>query len=123
MTKETPLSTRREGDAFVIRFRERKIMDVAYIEAMAEELFRLVSGDPVKLALNFEGVDFLASAALNKVLTLERRLRGQGGQLALCCLSPTMKDVFAITRLGEVFDIYPDEAGALAGLGTNGSPR
>lgn len=116
MAEKSRLTTRHEGDTVVVRFQDRKIMDLGTIEAMATELFDLASSDGIKLALNFQGVDFLASAALNKVLSLERKVKGQGGRLAICCLSPTMRDVFHITRLGEVFDIYPEESQALESL-------
>ncbi len=36
--------------------------------------------------------------------------------MALLGLSPNVREVFAVTRLLTVFDIYEDEAGALRGL-------
>ena len=37
-----------------------------------------------------------------------------GGALKLCCLSKKLKDVFVITRLNTVFELFETEAEALA---------
>ena len=42
--------------------------------------------------------------------------RRAGGRVALLGLSPNVREVFAVTRLASVFDIYEDEAGALRGM-------
>ena len=105
-----------ESGAICVRFRERKIVDMMQIEAMSEELARLTADEGSRLVLDLSGVEFLASAALNKLVSLERRLRSRAGQLALCGLTSTVQDVFSITRLTSVFSIHPDQAAALAAL-------
>ena len=53
------------GDIAVVRFRAEKIIDEAQIQQFGEELVSLVKGEGRSaLILNFEGVDFLSSAAL-----------------------------------------------------------
>jgi len=38
------------------------------------------------------------------------------GQLRLCNIAPKIREVFRITRLTKVFDIYEDLEGAAEGL-------
>jgi anti-sigma B factor antagonist len=78
-------------------------------------MFSLVENDKrEKLLLNFSTVDFLGSAALGKLITLDRKVKAQGGALKLSNIGPNIYEVFAITKLNRFFDIKEDEADALA---------
>ena len=103
------------GDVTVVRFVDRKILDAANIQELGDELFSLVEVDKRKnLLLNFSSVEFLSSAALNKLIILERKVKAHEGQLKLCNLRPEIIEVFVITRLNQLFDIKDDEADAMA---------
>ncbi|MFM7135668.1 MAG: anti-sigma factor antagonist, partial [Planctomycetota bacterium] len=55
------------GDVSVVTFRDRKILDEVAIQELGTELFALVELDNRKaILLDFEGVEFLSSAALGK---------------------------------------------------------
>jgi len=103
------------GDVAVVRFVDRKILDEANIQELGRELFQLVEEeDRKKLLLNFSSVEFLSSAALGKLITLDKRVKAHGGSLKLCNIRPEIYEVFAITRLDKLFNIKEDEADALA---------
>ncbi len=103
------------GDVTVVRFVDRKILDTANIQELGDELFSLVESDNRKsLLLNFSRVEFLSSAALNKLILLDRAVKKHGGRLKLCSLRPEIQEVFVITRLNQMFDIHEEEADALA---------
>lgn len=106
------------GDLAVVRFTDRKIVDSANIEEMGEEMFSLVDKDKCKhVLLNFDGVEFMSSAALNKLILMDRRVNGVQGKLRLCNLRAEILEVFTITRLNRVFDIKKTEADALKAFG------
>ncbi|HTM52682.1 MAG TPA: STAS domain-containing protein [Pirellulales bacterium] len=103
------------GDVSVVRFVDRKILDEANIQELGQELFQLVEDENHKsLLLNFSSVEFLSSAALGKLITLEKRVKAHGGKLKLSNIRPEIYEVFAITKLNKLFDIKDDEADALA---------
>jgi anti-sigma B factor antagonist len=103
------------GDVTVVHFRDQKIIEDLGIQEMGQELFQLVEGENrKKLVLNFSSVDFLSSAALGKLITLDKKAKARGGSLKLCNIRPEIYEVFAITRLNRLFDICDDEADALA---------
>jgi anti-sigma B factor antagonist len=78
-------------------------------------MFHLVEKDRRgKLLLNFSSVEFLSSAALGKLITLDKRVKAHGGLLKLSNIRPEIFEVFAITKLNRLFDIKEDEADALA---------
>ena len=105
------------GDVTVVRFVDRKILDEVNIQELGQELFQLVEDDHRKnLLLNFTTVEFLSSAALGKLITLDKKVKAHGGQLKLSNIRPEIYEVFAITKLNKLFDIKDDEADALAGF-------
>jgi anti-sigma B factor antagonist len=103
------------GDVSVVRFRDRKILDEAVIQELGAELFALVEVDNRKtLLLDFGGVEFLSSAALGKLITFDRKVKTSQGRLKMCGLTPSILEVFQVTKLNKVFDIRTDAAEALA---------
>ena len=102
------------GDITVVRFVDRKILDAASIQELGEELFALLEQDGRKnLLLNFENVEFLSSAALNKLIILDKKAKVCGGRLKFSDLRPEIREVFVITRLTQLFDICDSETDAL----------
>ena len=103
------------GDVSVVRFVDRKILDEANIQELGQELFQLIEEEKRKaLLLNFSSVEFLSSAALGKLITLDKKVKAHGGKLKLSNIRPEIYEVFAITKLNKLFDIKDDEADALA---------
>jgi anti-sigma B factor antagonist len=103
--------------ATVVRFADRKILEELSISRIGDELNSLVVDKPgVKLLLSFEEVEHLSSAALGMLITLNKRVAEQSGKLALSDISPQIYEVFKITRLNKVFDIYDDVNQARASL-------
>jgi anti-sigma B factor antagonist len=115
MSTHRRLHVTEDRDVTVVRFLDRKILEEMNIQELGRELFRLVEVDGCRnLLLNFASVDFLSSAALGKLITLNKKVRMHGGKLMLSNLRPEILSVFALTRLCELFDIKDDEAEALA---------
>ncbi len=104
-----------QGLISIVRFVDKKIVDSGNIEALGEELNSLVTEEKRDaILLNFEGVEFMSSAALNKLISLNSKVRSIQGRLKLCNLKADIREVFTITRLDRVFDIRKSEADAVA---------
>ena len=71
------------GEVSVVQFKDRKILDESNIQEMGRELFELVEQKRAKILLNFMNVEFLSSAALGKLITLDKKLKAAKGQLKL----------------------------------------
>ena len=109
------LEVKQVGDVTVVRFRDHKIVEDISIQELGAEMFQLVEVENRdKLVLNFSAVDFLSSAALGKLITLDKKVKAHGGVLKLSNIRPEIYEVFTITRLNRLFDIKDDEADALA---------
>lgn len=102
------------GDVTVVAFTDRKILDEQNIQNIGEQLYSLVDdAGRRKLVLNFAKVEYLSSAALGKLITLNKKLQAVKGRLALCNIDPQIFEVFEITGLKKVFNIYKSEQDAL----------
>ena len=101
-------------DITVVRFVDKKILDAANIQQLGDELFGLVENDGRKsLVLNFANVEFLSSAALNKLIMLDKKVKASGGSMVFCELRPEIHEVFVITRLTQLFKIKDNERESL----------
>ncbi len=104
-----------EGGVSIVRFVDRKIVDSGSIEQLGDELVALVTVEKRNMILlNFDGVEFLSSAALNKLISLNSKVKAAAGSLKLCSLRSEIKEVFSITKLDRVFDIRKTEQDALS---------
>ncbi len=117
MSNYRRLEVSEAGDVTIVRFVDRKILDEANIQEMGQELFDLVERRQCKkLLLNFANVEFLSSAALGKLITLNKKRKANNAILKLCGIRPDIYEVFSITKLDKLFDIQEDEADAVAGF-------
>src|SRR5881275_2506856 len=102
------------GDVTVVNFTDRKILDEQNINVIGEQLFSLVDeAGRRKLLLNFGNVEYLSSAALAKLITLNKKLQQAGGRLILCNIDAQIYEVFEITKLDKFFNIQKEEQAAL----------
>jgi anti-sigma B factor antagonist len=103
------------NEVTVVRFVDRKILDEGNIQEIGQELFDLVEKEGCKkVLLNFGTVDFLSSAAMGKLITLDKKTKAAGAKLKLSNIRPEIYEVFVLTHLYKLFDIKDDEADALA---------
>ena len=98
----------------VVSFVESKIVTEENIQEVGDELYKLVEDDGHKsLLLNFGNVQYLSSAALGKLITLNKKVQGASGKLVLCNIDANIREVFEITRLDKLFVIKGDEQDGL----------
>jgi len=98
----------------VVSFVDTKIVTEEQIQEVGEQLYSLVEDEGHKnLLLNFGNVQYLSSAALGKLITLNKKLQGVQGKLILCKIDPQIFEVFEITKLDKFFKIMKEEQTAL----------
>jgi anti-sigma B factor antagonist len=115
MRRPQRLDVSEVGDVTVVRLRDQRITEDRKIDQWAQELYDLVEGDDrKKLLVSLCSVDFLSSAALGKLITLDKKATARGGVLKLSNICPHLSQLFSVTRLDRLFDIEKDEAHALA---------
>lgn len=114
-TQSSRLRIQTEGDVTKIGFCDRNILEEASIAQIGDEIKALIDQSPnPKILLTFENVEHLSSAALGTLITVNNKVRQKGGQLRLSNIDQQIYEVFVITRLNKLFQIYPDAQQALA---------
>jgi len=104
----------KKGDYTIIKFRDTDILDQINIHEMGKEMYAVVEKCPgIKMIVDFEGVQYLSSSALGKLITLKRKVEECGGTLKMCRIKPEIMEVFRITKLDTIFDIYPNLCAAI----------
>lgn len=105
------------GNATVATFVDKKILDEGNIQIIGNQLFSLVEDDGRDtIVLDFSNVEYLSSAALGKLITMDKKVKSAKGKLRLCCVRPDIYEVFAITKLNKLFDMRDTREQALEGL-------
>jgi anti-sigma B factor antagonist len=79
------------------------------------QLIELVNTGNEKIVINLTEVDFIDSSGLG-VLVLVLRKLGPDGKIRLCKVNDSVKSIFELTRLNEVFAIHKTVEGAVEGL-------
>ena len=105
------------GDVTVAKFVDKKILDEGNIQIIGNQLFALLEEDGrQKIVLDFSNVEYLSSAALGKLITMDKKVKAAKGKLRLCNIRPDIYEVFAITKLNKLFDMKDSLEAALQGL-------
>lgn len=67
-----------------------------------------------KILLNLADVNYIDSSGLGELVSAFTTVRNQGGELKLLSLNKKVRDLLQITRLYTVFEVFDQEAAAVA---------
>ncbi len=101
-------------NATIATLTDEQILDQAEVQALENSIMPLVEeAGAINLVIDFGNVKFLTSAALGLLIRVSKRIYESGGHLKLCGINPKILEIFKITRLDRIFDIYDDRPGAM----------
>ena len=95
---------------------DEKILEQADVDAIEGSIMPLIDPAGTNLVIDFKNVNFLTSAALGLLIRISKKIYETKGNLRLCCITNKIYEVFKITRLDQVFEIYDERADALKSL-------
>jgi len=103
--------------AAIVVINKEKLLEGGDIRLLEESIMNLIDqGGRINLILDFRNVKFLSSAVLGLLIRIRKRIYDKQGQLRLCNINPRNYEVFEITGLISIFDIYTDLESAKADL-------
>ena len=79
-----------------------------------EALTPMIERKLPRLLIDLTGVSYIDSSGLAVFIDAMQRVQSYGGQLALFGIGETVRNIFHIARLDQVFKIFPDKNTALA---------
>src|SRR5260370_27282853 len=71
-------------------------------------LNRMVEQKPKQLVVDLSRVTYIDSAGLAALIEAMQKVEAYGGKFALAGLQETVRSIFEISRLDQVFQIFPD---------------
>src|ERR1700676_4749891 len=81
---------------------------------LREAIRDLISKGSKTILLNMGDVNYIDSSGLGELVSAYTTAKNQSAQVKLLSLTKKVKDVLQLTKLYTVFDIYDDEASAIA---------
>jgi anti-sigma B factor antagonist len=99
------------GDCAVLRVTGE--VDAYFAPMLRERIRELAASGAVHLIADLGEVDFLDSTGLGVLVGGLRRLREDGGSLALVLKTPRILRIFQITGLTKVLDAWPSVTDAI----------
>lgn len=115
------ISVEYAGNATVVTFIDEKILEERDIQGLGESIMSIIEqAERINLILDFCNVRFLSSAVLGLLIRFSKKVYEQNGTLKLCNIEPKIYEIFKVTRLTRIFDIYKDVESAIEDLSANG---
>jgi anti-sigma B factor antagonist len=108
------LRIERNADALVVHFLDQRIQADAAIAGLGQELYAVVDRpDCLKMVLDFSEVEFLSSAMLGKLISVQRMIAEKNGVLRLCGMCQNIRLIFKLTCLDRILDVRETVADAI----------
>lgn len=100
------------GDVRVLSFQGNLDTNTA---PEAESLINgLIDAGIQKFLVNFEQLEYISSAGLRVLLATAKKLKPIDGDLKICCLNPTVQEVFDISGFSTILSVTSSEEEALS---------
>jgi anti-sigma B factor antagonist len=93
-------------------------LDLASGSKLKEEIKKLTDKSQTSIHLNLGAVEFINSSGLGALVSIMKEIRLQKGRLTLSNLASYVQEIFEITQLSHIFEIFADEEQALASYQT-----
>ena len=114
MARSELYSTCSIDPAVVIVFKPHEILSADVVGEMYSTLKDLArQARETKFVLDFSRVGYLSSSALGMLIGLQRDFAQRDREMKLAGINNENREVFRITKLDRVFDIYDDTQAAL----------
>ncbi|MBW2618382.1 MAG: STAS domain-containing protein [Deltaproteobacteria bacterium] len=84
--------------------------DLVAIESslLEEKTLQATESSPQAIIFDLSQLSYIDSVGLGMIVQLNKKLSGMGVRLCFCCLSESVKRLFAVTRLDAVLEIFAD---------------
>ena len=88
-------------------------LDLASGAGLKDEVKNLMNSEKNMIHLNLEEVDFINSSGLGVLVSIMKEVRVHKGRITLSNLASYVQEIFEITQLSHIFEIFSTENEAL----------
>ena len=116
-----PVVTQKNRGVIVAYVNEAKLLDERIIGEVGTGLLAAMDkAEENMLLVNFQGVRFMSSSMIGKIVTLYKKCKGSGVNLKLSNISADIMEVFQLMNLHKLMNIYTDESAAMTAFEKDG---
>ena len=109
------------GEVRLVIIDEARLLDGAVIEQCYREIVAVLDKtEESNVLLHFGRVTFMSSAALGILVRISKKCKEFQVALKLCSIAADISQVFKITGLNKIFEIYADPAQAMEAFQKSG---
>lgn len=105
------ITTNETNGVSVLKLRGR--LDLASGAALKDEIKALLDKEQKQIHLNLGEVDFINSSGLGVLVSIMKEIRLNKGRLTLSNLASYVQEIFEITQLSHIFEIFTSEEEAI----------
>jgi len=106
-TQDSRLIVEHDDGLYKIGFRDRNLLEEFHIHMMGVEIGQIIDeATKPKVLISFKNVEHLSSAALGSLITINNKIKDKEGQLRLSDIDTRVYEIFLITKLNTLFQIY-----------------
>ena len=87
------------------------------VNQFKDRIDQIVNDGNTRLIMDFQDVNYLNSMGLGVVAATLKKVKKSKGDLKLLNLSPAVQELFELTRLTKVFEIFDSEDTAIKSFG------
>jgi len=74
-----------------------------------KSMMQVIEGGSTKIILDCSGLNYISSSGLRIFLIVQKKMTAMKGQLILCSLQPSIKEIFDISGFSSIFVVLPDK--------------
>jgi anti-sigma B factor antagonist len=89
-------------------------IDLHVSPVITASLNTMIDKRPERVVIDLSDVTYIDSAGLAALIQAMQKVEAYGGKFLLAGLQETVRSIFEISRLDQVFQIFPDTDAALA---------
>lgn len=101
----------------LVRFTTSRILDQSNVQQLGEEFDELLDKHKLpKIVINFDKVEYMSSAVMGKLVSLQKKVKAGKGKLILTNIARDIYEIFEIMRFDKLFKIRDTAEDALGDL-------
>lgn len=110
------ITVKEQGNVNVLILKGK--LDLANSGTLKDIIKSLLDQNKNKFHLNMTDVDFINSSGLGALVSLMKEIKVSKGRITMSNLAPYVSEIFEITQLSSVFEIYADQPEAIESYAT-----
>ena len=105
------ISNQKQDNVAIVAAKGR--LDAAGAPEIETHCKKLIQDGSARLLIDMGAVEYVSSAGLRSLLVLAKAVKAAGGALALCCLTPAVKEVMCISGFDNILQLAADRTAGL----------